>query len=90
MERKYKAFLGYSRSDGKVAAWLHRTLDRYRTPRALIGTEGAFGPIAAQLHPIFRDVEDLAGGGQLSERLKSALDQSEVGSDLSNRLIRNE
>lgn len=77
-QKKYKAFFSYTRADSKIATWLHHKLDSYRTPRALVGTKGSFEKIPKSLHPIFRDREDLAGGGQLSERLKSALNESEA------------
>lgn len=74
----YKAFLSYSRADDRAAHWLHRALDTYRTPRALVGEESAFGPIPPRLHPIFRDRTDMSGGGALSERIESALSESEA------------
>lgn len=72
-----RAFFSYSRSDDRIANWLHGALDRYRTPKALIGIEGALGPVPAKLHPIFRDRTDLSGGGHLNERIETALRDSE-------------
>ena len=74
----YRAFLSYSRADDRAANALHRALDTYRTPRALVGDTGAFGPIPARLHPIFRDRTDMSGGGALSEKIESALSQSDA------------
>lgn len=74
----YKAFLSYSRADDRAANWLHRALDTYRTPRALVGEESTFGPIPPRLHPIFRDRTDMSGGGALSDRIESALGESEA------------
>ncbi|MEQ1709380.1 MAG: TIR domain-containing protein [Terricaulis sp.] len=73
---RYWAFFSYSRADDRVANWLHRQLDSYRTPKSLIGLEGSFGSVPAKLHPIFRDRTDMSGGGQLSERIEQALAES--------------
>lgn len=74
----YRAFFSYARADGKLAGRLHRYLDAYKVPSALRGMNGARGPVPASLHPIFRDREDLAGGGELGERLRAALEASEA------------
>ncbi|MGE0597160.1 MAG: TIR domain-containing protein [Hyphomonadaceae bacterium] len=76
-ERKYRAFFSYARTDERLANWLWGLLDRYHTPSSLVGKEGDFGPIPARLHPIFRDREDLAGGGALPDRLRHALEESD-------------
>lgn len=80
MERpaRYKAFFSYARPDEKTAGWLHRQLDRYRTPAALRKSLGAFGRPPARLHPIFRDRTDLQAGGELSISLQRALEESEA------------
>lgn len=75
-QARYRAFFSYARADGKLAARLHRFLDSYKVPRALQGMAGKRGPVPATLHPIFRDREDLAGGGELGDRLRAALDSS--------------
>lgn len=72
-DRRYSAFFSYSRGDSKLAAKLHRALDTYKVPRSLRGAEGLRGAIPETLHPIFRDKEDLSGGGDLAQRLQSAL-----------------
>lgn len=77
-EMRYRAFFSYARADGKLAAKLHRFLDSYKVPRALQGMAGKRGPVPATLHPIFRDREDLAGGGELGDRLRAALESSEA------------
>lgn len=74
----YRAFFSYSRADDRLANWLHRALDSYRTPKTLVGARGAFGPIPERLHPIFRDRTDMAGGGELTARFREALEQSEA------------
>jgi WD40 repeat protein len=75
---RYRAFFSYSRADDRVANWLHRQLDSYRTPKSLTGTDGMFGPVPEKLFPIFRDRTDMSGGGQLSERIERALTNSEA------------
>lgn len=74
---KYAAFLSYSRQDDRVADWVHRSLEAYRTPRALLSEEGRFGPRPARLAPVFRDRTDMSSGGSLTEKLVVALRQSE-------------
>jgi hypothetical protein len=76
--RKHRAFFSYARADATLANWLWRALDRYRTPKSLVGQRGAFGVVAAKLHPIFRDKEDLSGGGALPDRLREALHDSDA------------
>ena len=75
---RYRAFFSYSRADNRVANWLHGQLDRYRTPKALIGIDGKFGNVPSKLHPIFRDRTDLPSGGHLSKVLQDALEDSET------------
>lgn len=74
---QYRAFFSYSRADDRTANWLHRALDRYRTPKALVGGEGKLGPVPDKLHKIFRDRSDLSSGGHLVEDLQEALEASE-------------
>lgn len=70
------AFFSYARADGAAAEKLHTALDRYRTPRDLVGIDGANGPVPAKFHPVFRDVSDLSGGGHLNEKIERALAES--------------
>jgi len=74
----YRAFFSYARADERIANWLHRQLDWFRTPRSLVGTHGAFGPIEHKLHPIFRDRTDLQAGGQIDAVLQQALEDSDA------------
>ncbi len=76
--RRYSAFFSYSRADSKLAAKLHKALDSYKVPKALRGVEGSRGAVPDTLHPIFRDREDLSGGGALAERLQVALLDSDA------------
>jgi tetratricopeptide (TPR) repeat protein len=73
---KYWAFLSYSHRDTHWANWLHRALESYRPPRALIGTAGERGPVPKRLHPVFRDREELATATDLGSVISEALRQS--------------
>ena len=73
---KYRAFISYSHSDEKWARWLHRSLETYRMPRHLVGTESAFGPVPRRFTPVFRDREELATATSLGDTLLAALEQS--------------
>lgn len=75
---RYRAFLSYCRADERAASWLHRELDAYRVPKALVGAQGAHGPIPSKLHPVFRDRSDLSGAGALSSKIIEALNDSEA------------
>lgn len=75
---RYRAFFSYARADDRIASWLHRQLDGYRTPKPLVGTGGELGPVPAKLHPIFRDRTDLESGGHVDAALQQALEDSET------------
>ncbi|MFZ4604577.1 MAG: toll/interleukin-1 receptor domain-containing protein, partial [Caulobacterales bacterium] len=75
---RYRAFFSYARADDRIANWLHRQLDGYRTPKPLVGTDGELGPVPAKLHPIFRDRTDLESGGHVDAALQQALEESET------------
>lgn len=74
---RYRAFFSYARADDRLAKWLHRKLDGYRTPRRLVGAAGELGPVPATLHPIFRDRTDLEAGGSVNDALNQALQDSD-------------
>jgi len=73
---KYWAFLSYSHRDASWANWLHRSVESYRPPKALIGTVGQHGPIPRRLSPMFRDREELATATDLGTVIAEALRQS--------------
>jgi len=75
--RRYRAFICYSQTDHTAAEELHRYLERYRVPRRLVGKLGATGAVPARLYPVFRDRDELAASADISERLRTALSQSE-------------
>jgi tetratricopeptide (TPR) repeat protein len=73
---KYKAFISYSHSDEKWAAWLHKALETYRVPKHIVGESTEFGPVPSRIAPIFRDREELPTATNLGEVLTQALDDS--------------
>jgi tetratricopeptide (TPR) repeat protein len=73
---KYRAFLSYSHRDGRWAGWLHRSIESYRPPRNLVGTESAHGVIPKRLSPVFRDREELASATDLGTVISEALKES--------------
>ena len=76
MAFKYKAFISYSHSDKKWGDWLHKALETYRVPRAVIGQPSRDGKVPQKLFPIFRDREELPTSDDLGGMLKNALEQS--------------
>jgi tetratricopeptide (TPR) repeat protein len=72
----YRAFLSYSHRDTKWADWLHKALETYRPPKALVGTSTAVGPVPRRLAPIFRDREELASATELGAVINEALQGS--------------
>lgn len=74
----YKAFISYSHQDEAWARWLQASLEKYRVPRRLVGTNGLFGPIPERLTPIFRDREDLSSAADLTGQIKGELEASET------------
>lgn len=70
---RYAAFISYSHRDAAVARWLHRAIETYRVPKALVGKPGDHGPVPKRLAPVFRDEDELAGAAELSMELEEAL-----------------
>jgi len=77
-ELRYKAFISYSHQDQKWGRWLQRSLESYRVPRRLVGTEGRCGAIPARIAPVFRDREDLSSAADLTSSVKEELAASET------------
>ncbi|MEH3102749.1 MAG: toll/interleukin-1 receptor domain-containing protein [Sphingomonas phyllosphaerae] len=73
MTERYAAFISYSHADGAAARWLHRRLETFRMPRALVGTPSSVGPVQRKLLPSFRDRDELAASGDLGTELRAAL-----------------
>ncbi len=72
-EFRYDAFISYRhvQPDRKWANWLHRSLETFRTPKALVA-EGA----PARLEKVFRDELELSASSDLAEEIDEALEQS--------------
>ncbi len=70
---QYFAFISYSHRDTPWADWLHRSIERYRPPKALIGTTTKCGVVPKRLMPIFRDREELPSATDLGALLTAAL-----------------
>ena len=73
---KYKAFISYSHRDEKWGQWLHRGIERYRVPKAIIGRDTLYGPVPRRLFPVFRDREELPTAADLSEVISKGLRDS--------------
>lgn len=72
----YSVFISYNHKDRGWAAWLHRELERYRVPTALIGRPSPVGPLGRRLPPVFQDREELAASSDLAQSVREALAQS--------------
>ena len=72
---RYWAFISYSHVDAQWAAWLHKAIETYRVPKALVGTPAADGvtPRPARLYPLFRDREELPSASDLGTHIENAL-----------------
>ena len=74
---EYKAFLSYSHKDKAVAEWLHRALENFKVPKALVGQRTPHGVVPGRLSPIFRDENELAASSNLSESVTNAITATE-------------
>ncbi|SVC38800.1 uncharacterized protein METZ01_LOCUS291654, partial [marine metagenome] len=73
---KYKAFISYSHLDEKWGQWLHRSIEGYRVPKAIIGRDTLYGLVPKRLFPVFRDREELPTAADLSEAISQGLRDS--------------
>ena len=72
-KQRYMAFLSYSHRDAAMADWLHETLEAFRVPPRLVGQLTEQGAVPKRLTPIFRDRQELAAAGNLSEEIEEAI-----------------
>jgi tetratricopeptide (TPR) repeat protein len=74
--QRYWGFISYSHRDGRWAEYVHRTIERYRVPAALVGRDGRDRPVPRQIFPVFRDRDELASSPDLSDAIRGALEAS--------------
>ena len=72
-EKRFWAFLSYSHSDTKETEWLHKSLESFKVPPALVGTESRTGVVPRRIFPVFRDRDELPTSADLGANLHSAL-----------------
>ena len=70
---QYCAFISYSHSDARFAAWLQRNLENFRIPPAIMQK---LALDSDRLGPVFRDVADLGAATKLTDALTDALAHS--------------
>jgi TIR domain-containing protein len=73
---RYWAFISYSQRDVKWALWLHRELETYRLPRALVGRPIGQTKVPRRLLPVFRDRDELPSAGDLRGKIRESLEAS--------------
>jgi hypothetical protein len=56
---RYRAFISYAKEDRRIARWLQRRLESYRTPRRLIRQFRSRVQMPRRFCPVFLDTEDL-------------------------------
>ena len=73
MEKKFVAFISYRHRplDMAVATAIHRRIERYTVPKSVRKDR------KRRMGRVFRDREELAVGGNLNEKIRSALDRSQ-------------
>jgi MTH538 TIR-like domain (DUF1863) len=71
---RYVGFLSYSHADEAIGDWLHRRLEAYAVPAALVGRAGPDGPIGKRLGRVFRDRADLSTSDDLGREIRRALE----------------
>jgi hypothetical protein len=72
----YWAFISYSQHDAIHAQRLHKELETFRVPRGLVGRRTGDRTIPRRLIPIFRDRDELPSAGDLTGKVREALEAS--------------
>lgn len=75
-EYRYWAFVSYSHQDKKWGEWLLKTIETFSVPDDLVGRDGDFGEVPANLFPLFRDRDELPVAADLGEKIEEALTHS--------------
>jgi len=73
---KYWAFITYSHADEEWAKWLHSSLERYRTPAALVNRQSSDSKVPKRIIPIFRDRAELPGAANLGDKIIEAIGET--------------
>lgn len=71
--KRYWAFISYSHADSKEAEWLHKSLEGFKVPPSLVGTESRNGVVPRRIFPVFRDRDELPTSADLGANLHAAL-----------------
>jgi WD40 repeat protein len=74
---RYRAFLSYRTLDRKQAEWLHRKLERYRVPRALVGKPGELGLVPGKIGRVFLDRDEARTEKSIKEIIAKELSRSQ-------------
>lgn len=74
---RYRAFLSYRTSDRHLAVRLHRALEQYRVPKALVGKPGDHGPVPSRIGAIFRDRDDARTSEDIENLIAYELSKSQ-------------
>jgi hypothetical protein len=72
-DKRYWAFISYSHADSKEAEWLHKSLEGFKVPPSLVGTESRNGVVPRRIFPVFRDRDELPTSADLGANLHAAL-----------------
>lgn len=73
---RYAAFVSYSHADEEFCTWLHKRLESYEVPRALVDRQTSTARIGKRLGRIFRDRVELSAAHDLGTEIQRALRQS--------------
>src|SRR5262249_46076718 len=76
--KRFAAFISYSHRDGEFGDWLHKRLEAYQVPSALVRRDGPRGRIGKRLGKVFRDRADLSAAHDLGREIREALTQSDA------------
>src|SRR5579871_1727097 len=74
---QYRAFLSYRSADARQAEWLHRKLEGYVVPRALVGSRGTHGIVPGRLGRVFRDRDEVSSAERIESTIADELAKSE-------------
>jgi hypothetical protein len=75
---RYAAFISYSHADEEFGDWLHKRLESYQVPSALVGRDGPTGPVKKRLGKVFRDRADLSAAHDLGAEIRQGLEQADA------------